>query len=63
MKNTLLGSAGSCEELKKVIAEYWCCEKEVIELDGKGSILKKGVIIDFCVWRKLKGRYRFEALL
>ena len=62
MKNHLIGSAGSCAELKKAIAKYWYCEEEDIELDARGNVLKKGVLMNGLVWRKLKGRYRFEAL-
>lgn len=63
MKNRLIGSTGSSSDLKKAIAEYWYCEEEEIELNNNGLVKKKGVAMSGLVWRKLKGRYRFEALL
>lgn len=63
MKNELLASAPSKEALVGQIAAYWYCDRDSILLGDDGGIYRNGEAVS-CqgfIWKKKKGRYRFEA--
>ena len=63
MKNELLASAPNKGRLKKLIGRYWFCDPLGIQLLDNGEIVKKELLMTGFVWRKYKGRYRFEVLI
>ena len=63
MKNELLASAPNKTRLKKLIGRYWLCDPSSIMLPDTGEVIRDGETVPFFVWRKYKGRYRFEVLV
>jgi hypothetical protein len=63
LKNELLASAPNKMRLKKMIGRYWLCDPLSIMLPDTGEVIRDGETMDGFVWRKYKGRYRFEVLL
>lgn len=62
MKNKLIGSAGSLEDMKKLLERYFYSKIEISAVNGGYEIFNSTKKIEGFSLTEKKGRFRFELL-
>lgn len=59
----LLASSSSIEQLKVLIARYWCTKTEAIRIEENGQVFQNDKLMPHNIVVCKGGRYRFERVV